>query len=318
MTVAEVKGTQVRTGAVFSNILVATDFSEPSRRALYDALALARHEKAHLCVVHAIVPVIQYMSLESPPELDRERLETERRMRNFIGDLDGEHKIDSIVLTRGPVAGVVAALIRERGIDLLVIGTRGRGGISKLALGSVAEELLRVAPCPVLTIGPSAEMSPMKDPAQLHTILFATDFGKACAQALPLAQALAREHQAKLILFHAMPPMPTTAGNLGAFLPPAAAADELMAWQVVMRKAALEKLKECLPAETGLEHEPEYVVGAESLPDEILMTAAEHKVDLIVMGANQVLSPRAMAHIPWMVVHEVVKNALCPVLTVAG
>jgi nucleotide-binding universal stress UspA family protein len=318
MTVAEMKSTQTQTGAVFSNILVATDFSEPSRRALYDALALARHEKAHLCVVHALVPVFQYVSLENPPELDRERIKAEQRMRNFIGDLDGEHKIDSVVVSRGPVAGVVASLIRERGIDLLVIGTRGRGGFSRLALGSVAEELLRVASCPVLTIGPRAEISPVKDAAEFHTILFATDFGKACAQALPLAQSLAQAHHAKLILFHAMPPMPTTAGNLGAFLPPAAAADELMEWQVSMRKAALERLKECLPGDHRLEHEPEYVVGAESLPDEILLTAAEHKVDLIVMGANQVLSPRAVAHIPWVVVHEVVKNALCPVLTVAG
>lgn len=322
MTIAELERAQAspaQRSSVFSKILVATDFCEASRRALCDALALARHEDARVYVVHALTPDIQYLSLERPPELDLARLEAERQMQGLIGGLDGEHRIESVVLSRvGPVAGVVAALIRDKEIDLLVIGTRGRGGLRKLALGSVAEELLRVAPCPVLTIGPRAELAPLTDTARFHTILFATDFGKAAAKALPLALALARAHKAKLIVVHAMPTMPATAGNLGAFLPPAAVADKFMAWQVSMRTQSLQRLKECLPAQTGLQQEPEYIVGTDFAPEGILTAAAEHNVDLIVMGANRVFSARAAAHLPWVVVHEVVGNAPCPVLTVAG
>ena len=49
---------------------------------------------------------------------------------------------------------VLASVIQRKNVDLLVLGTRGRGGLKKLALGSVAEEVLRLAPRPVLTIGP--------------------------------------------------------------------------------------------------------------------------------------------------------------------
>ena len=92
-------------------------------------------------------------------------------------------------------------MIEEKAIDLLVIGTRGRGGVRKLALGSVAEELLRVAPCPVMTIGPQVENAAFTREAGFHTILFATDFGKGSAKAMPLTLALARAQQAQLILF---------------------------------------------------------------------------------------------------------------------
>jgi hypothetical protein len=59
-----------------------------------------------------------------------------------------------LLLEQGPVWDVLASLIQRENIDLLVLGTRGRGSLRKLVLGSVAEEVLRLAPCPVLTIGP--------------------------------------------------------------------------------------------------------------------------------------------------------------------
>lgn len=316
MAVAEL--TSGRTTTVFSNILVATDFSEASRRALCDALALAAQTDAKLCVVHAVASDPQLSTVERPPELDLERQDAERQMTGFVGGLDCEQKIESTVVCRGTVAAVVESLIQEKNIDLLVIGTRGRSGLRKLALGSVAEELLREARCPVLTIGPRAELVPLRAPAEFRTILFATDFGKASAKALPLALALARAHRAKLILLHTMAAMPVTAGNLGGFVPSAASAQEFTEWQESVRKAGLKKLKEYLPPQTGLEQEPEYVVGMDFLPEGILTTAAERKADLIVMGANRVLSPRAVAHLPWVAVNEVVRNAACPVLTVAG
>jgi nucleotide-binding universal stress UspA family protein len=305
---------------VFRHILVATDFSEVSRRALLDALALAANSDTQVSVIHVMRPDWRYASLENPPEIDLQRIDTEERLQAFVSDaaLGAEMKIKAGYVRQGPVAQAVAAVIQEAAVDLLVIGTRGRGGLSKLALGSVAEELLRVAPCPVMTVGPGPNLEAITREPGFHRILFATDFGKGSAKALPLALALAKAHRAKLILLHMIPPMPATTGSLSAYAPASAAADELQEWESTSRKRALQELRACLPANHGLEQEPEYVVGTEFVSEAILTAVDKFKVDLIVMGANRTAMPRATAHAPLGAVHHVVQHATCPVLTVAG
>jgi nucleotide-binding universal stress UspA family protein len=320
MTVAELRTPlkTSKTSAAFRHILVATDFSESSRRALCDAVALAVENHAQLSLIHVLQPDRKYGALENPPELDLERIAAERRIKALVDEFGPEQKIDATLVKHGPVAEQVASVIEERAIDLLVIGTRGRGGLQKLALGSVAEELLRVAPCPVMTIGPKADIATIANGPGFRRILFATDFGKGSAKALPLALGLARAQQAKLILLHMIPPMPVASASLSAYAPAGAAADEFEEWAETSRKRCLRQLRECLPAETGLQQELEYVVGTDFLAEGILTASARFKVDLIVMGANRTASPKVAAHMPWAAVHEVVRNAPCPVLTVAG
>src|SRR5437660_4155470 len=161
MTVAELNPPlkPSNTSAAFRHILVATDFSEPSRRALCDALVLAAEYKAQLSVIHVLQPDFKYAALENLPELDLDRIAAERELKALLDELGPEHEIDTALVKHGPVAEQVVSVIEEKAIDLLVIGTRGRGGFQKLALGSVAEELLRVAPCPVMTIGPKADVA---------------------------------------------------------------------------------------------------------------------------------------------------------------
>lgn len=320
MTVAELNtpSTTSKTSAAFRHILVATDFSEASRRALCDALALAAENHAQLSVVHVLHPDRKYAALENPPEIDLERIAAEKQIKALVDELGPELKIDTTLVKHGPVAEQVATVIGDEAIDLLVIGTRGRGGFTKLALGSVAEELLRIAPCPVMTICPKADIATITNGPGFHTILFATDFGKGSAKALPLALTLARTQQAKLILLHMLDPMPATSASLSAYAPAGAAADEVAGWEETSRQHCIEQLRGCLPAETGLEQEPVYVVGTDFLAEGILMASVKFKVDLIVMGANRTVSAKAAAHIPWAAVHEVVSNAPCPVLTVAG
>ena len=307
-----------KAGGVFRHILVATDFSEASQRALYDAVALAAENKAQLSVVHVLQPDRKYAALENPPEIDLERISAERQIKALVDKLGPLQTIDATLLKHGPVAEQVAGLIEHKAIDLLVIGTRGRGGLQKMALGSVAEELLRVAPCPVMIIGPTADFAAITYGPGFQRILFATDFGKGSAKALPLALALARAQQAKLILLHMIPPMPVTSASLSAYAPAVVVADELEEWASASQKRAIKRLRECLPAETGLDQEPEYVVGTDFLAEGILTAVSKFKVDLVVMGANHTISAKTAAHIPWTAVHEIVRNAPCPVLTVAG
>ncbi len=191
MTVAELNTPlKSSTNVAFRNILVATDFSEPSRRALLEALTLATENNAQLSIIHVLPPERLKATFDNPPELDLERVAAEKQIETLLVELKPQQKIGTLV-KHGHVAVQVLSMIEEKAIDLLVIGTRGRGGVRKLALGSVAEELLRVAPCPVMTIGPKVENAAFTRGAGFHTILFATDFGKGSAKAMPLALALA-------------------------------------------------------------------------------------------------------------------------------
>ena len=302
----------------FRNILVATDFSEASRRALSDALTLAAENNAHVTVVHVLRHDRTYAALENPRELDFERIEAEQRIRTLVNELSPKQTVATTMVTHGPVAEAVARVIEAKKVDLLVIGTRGRGGLQKLALGSIAEEFQRIAPCPVMTIGPRAEFATIQNGAGPHAILFATDFGKGSAKALQITLMLARQQQAKLIMMHMIAPMPASSASLSAYAPATAAADEVNEWNGTSRKRAIQQLRDCLPAETRLSQAPEFIVGTDFLAEGILTAASQFNVDLIVMGANHAASPRIAAHNPWTAVHEVVQDAPCPVLTVAG
>jgi nucleotide-binding universal stress UspA family protein len=316
MTVAEVN-TPLKsstTGLTFRHILVATDFSEASRRALREALGLAAVNDARLSVIHVLHPDRTNRALENPPELDLERLDAEQQFIKLLNELKPEQEIETL-LKHGNVTLQILSVIEEEDIDLLVIGTRARGGLTRVALGSEAEDLLRVAPCPVMTIGPQADSATVT--SGFRRILFATDFGKGSAKALPLALALAKAPQTQLIMLHMISPVPSSSASLSAYAPATAAADEVEELEGNYRARAIQQLKECLPADAGLAQEPKYVVGTDFLAEGILTASGKYNVDLIVMGANRTSSKMA-AHIPWSAVHEVVRDAPCPVLTVAG
>jgi nucleotide-binding universal stress UspA family protein len=250
-----------------------------------------------------------------PRELNRDRLEAEREMRRLEQEAHLRDLTHHGVIERGSVWEVLSSIIERDHPGLLVLGTRGRGGLKKLTLGSVAEEVLRLAACPVLTVGPNAG-PPTSEVADFKNILFATDFGPASAKAFPYALSLAADCRAKLILLHMVPPMPVLDVGSAAYGPPTYVAEDLTEWQARMREESSRKLRELIPSNAKLAAQPEYVVDTSFLPEGILDTAALHKAELIVMGANRVRSPRLAAHIPWAVTHDILCEAKCPVLTV--
>lgn len=303
-------------GVGFKRVLIATDFSDASRQALAYAIAIARRYSAALSVVHAIVPEPrQPTPLEAlPRERNRRRLEAEQEMKN----LGEEARIDDlnhhVLIEPGRVWDVLGSVIQRESVDLLVLGTHGRGGLKKLALGSVAEEVLRLAPCPVLTVGPHVLPAGL-GPVEFRGILFATDFGAAANKAFPYALSLAEDCQAKLVLLHMVPPMPVADLGPAAYGPSCYAAEEYTNWQRATRDESMRKLRKLLPPSAGLAAEPEYVAGTDFLPEGILEIAAAHRIELIVMGANPTTSPRMAAHISWALTHEIICRAKCPVLT---
>lgn len=297
----------------FKEVLLATDFSQASEAALRFAVAVSCKHNAELLVVHALPspPKVAVPLDPLPRALDRRLLEAESQMNRVAEIVRSAGVSCRTRIAQGEVWDVLSAAMLRQSTDLLVLGTHGRGALKKLALGSVAEEVLRLADCPVLTVGPRVNLQSSED-IGLHTILFATDFGPASIHALPLAVSLAQNSDARLVLVHMLPPMPLADA---AYAPAVFAADDLLQWREAVRAESEKKLKALIPP-GALARKPKCLVGTDFLPEGILSVAAEHDADLIVMGANRAPSPRVAAHIPWSLTHHIICDACCPVLTV--
>lgn len=139
------------------NILVATDFSEPSGVALAYGRDLARSYNARLHVLHVVEDVMMRYGSEvgfAIPEVQRDLEETARRdLDARITDDDRRTlKIEAAVETAVNIAEAIVKYAKTNDIDLIVTGTHGRGVVRHFLMGSVAERVVRIAPCPVLTV----------------------------------------------------------------------------------------------------------------------------------------------------------------------
>jgi len=289
----------VVTRVAFKNILIATDFSEVSQHALLHALAMAKRYDAKLTVVHVAPPEAQTpIPMEPVPvELDWQK----RRGAESLARLEGFEALHmyphEMVLRQGNPWPEIRALIEQRGVDLIVLGTHGRGLIGTLLLGSVAEQVLRHATCPVLTVGPDVLTSLLDHERYTH-VLFATDFSDGSMHALPYALSIAEEHEADFTLMHVLEqlePLPTEYSK------------ELIS-------EYRQRLWQMVPEDANLWCKPQVTVAIGTAPDEIVRTARDRQVDLIVMGVHS--GGAVASHLPWTVVHAVVRRARCPVLTV--
>jgi nucleotide-binding universal stress UspA family protein len=299
--------------------LTATDFTPASERAFSFALGLAHRYGAMLDIVHALP--LDEVGIRSmvpvPREMDTRLLEAEKHMKRAAKDAKAAGVANEVIMEKGHVSDVIADVAWRYNADLLVVGTHGRSGVKKLALGSVAEAVLRMAGCPVLTVSEHVPLPPSGAP-EFHTILFATDFGPASMKAWPYALALAREFKARLVMLHIVPPIGVVESAPFAYEPAMYAADQIVEWQEDARAKGLEHLKKLIPPDANLAHEPKILASTEFLPEGILNAAKVNKADLIVMGANPSKFARVAAHDPWTVCHTILAEAKCPVLTVAG
>jgi len=130
-------------------ILFPTDFSTASDAALEHAAALAASSGASLLIVHVEEPPLAYGGGElyyGIPEPDSERiLKMLEDVRPKNAAVPFTHR-----LTMGDPAGEIVRLAEEEKVDMIVLGTHGRTGMTRLLMGSVAEVVVRRAPCPVL------------------------------------------------------------------------------------------------------------------------------------------------------------------------
>jgi nucleotide-binding universal stress UspA family protein len=293
---------ETRTLVSLKNILFATDFSEYSQAALTVAANFARRHGAKLSVAH-VLPAQPRLAIPleaMPARFDAEWTVAERDMawldkRSLLEGIPHE-----MLLERGKLWPALADIVATRDIDLIVLGTHGRGGVSKLLLGSVAEEIIRLAPCPVLTVGPES-FTKVVPQETLRQMVYATDFQTGSVAALAYALSLAQENHAQMALLHAIE-----------------ARDDATNHVQPLREQTIRRLMDLIPPDAHLDRIPEFLVEFGAPADVILLVAAEKKADLIVMGARRSRHPYAFSHLAWAMTHRVLARAKCPVLTVRG
>jgi nucleotide-binding universal stress UspA family protein len=287
----------VREGAriALKNILFPTDFSPASSAALPFALTLARIYGSTLLVTHVIPPEPrrQVVADRLPAQDARAWQEAQHKLAGVTQDRSIGDTPCKALVDQGDLADVIPAMISEQEVDLVVLGTHGRRGVSKLVLGSSAEKIYRSAQCPVLTVGPKVHASVW----ELHRILCPIDVVEDPKPCLHYALSLAEESQAEFIVLQAVPLVP---------------------WQ---HRASVEaqmrsRLETLIPDQARDWCTPQFLVRWEHPAEAVLLAAAEREVDLIVMGVRKARAARLSSHLPWPVASEVVSRAPCPVLTV--
>jgi nucleotide-binding universal stress UspA family protein len=139
---------------MFARILVPTDFSPPSEAALAYARELAHRFDAALHLIH----IAENPFLRAVVN-DRRVLEdaTVRWLQDRLTDAERQQGAVAILQQSDEPANEILRYAKSADIDLIVIGTHGRTGLARVVLGSVAEAVVRAAPCPVLTVHSAAE-----------------------------------------------------------------------------------------------------------------------------------------------------------------
>ena len=289
-----------KTAVGFRNILFATDFSDAAAKAIPYVKGIARHFGSNLVVLHARPPIGNLMTpplawkmeMEATQEVDRQHRQA------FLEIFAGIPT--HVEIKEGEIQPCLQKAIKDHNIDLVVLGTRGRTGLGKLLLGSVAEEIFRSVECPVLTVGPLACAS-LVPGGKLREILFGGDFTPESNAAAKFAISMALEFHATLVLLHVIPE--PEAGDLVS--------------EAEVLKSAHALLQGLVPREAQALCRPEYFIECGDPARTIVEFARMRESDVIVLGARLEKGVAgAASHLPIAMAHKVVSHASCPVLTI--
>ena len=282
-----------------SVILVATDLSDLERLMPF-AMDESHRTGARLILLHVVAAsgMLSSDAAGLPYHDTAGILEfADRTLRPWCEMARRDKLVCDALVREGNPAQQVTAAVRQFRADRVLLGTRSRGKLSKLLLGSVAEQVLRSVNIPVMTVGPEAHL-PVASGAE-RVVLHATTLGETSRPSAALACQIAAQFKAKLVLLHVLPPLDEK---------------EPKGIPSGLEAAALHLLDH-LAAETGsgldAKIEPRVVHGNPSI--EILAEASERKASLIVLGATHRSTFQNLTRD--RTVYRVLAHARCPVLT---
>lgn len=277
-------------------ILSAIDFSPSSIKALNHAIEIARSYGARYYLVHVVSSIGYVMvgadAVVAAVDSAGEELRHLEEHLSRAGVLAGISR--EMLVCQGNVWQRLEHVVREHHIDLIVLGTQGKTGLRKIALGSVAEAVFRDATCPVLTVGPCAPADPPLH-ARLSHILYPTDLSPESERAAAYAVSLANEHGAQLTVLHVQE-------------------KDRQFDSRDHEQESVTRFQHLIPS--GLPPNWSYQKQVGLADQTILDLAKERQAGLIVLGLH---SRRHLVHPhSWLHAYKIASEACCPVLTVRG
>ncbi|HSE94931.1 MAG TPA: universal stress protein [Methylomirabilota bacterium] len=291
-------------------ILLATDLSPASVPAAEFAQRLASTVQGEVLLFHAVpwIPVPMEGAFE-PQTYDRLMRESREEAVTALDRLGETVRVTGVSVavrvSDGPAGSRIIEAVTEWRADVVVVGTHGRTGLNRILVGSVAEQVLQLAPCPVITVRPLPR-SWAPDRRPLTRVIYPTDFSPAARRAWPWARAVAEAAGADIDLLHVMlEPVPDR------HVDPAFVARAAEAIRRDAQKAVDEFLAGC-----GFPRERitvDLTTGVEA--DQIARRAEARRADLIVMGTHGRTGVLRLAL--GSVARRVLHTAPCAVLTVS-
>lgn len=279
----------------FERIMLATDFSPTASVAQAFAVGLALHDESSLELTTVVDLSVALPCMDVLSELGLEALRRtgEDEMLRISSSIKGVRVTRKILEGFQPASLIVDEAIQSN-CDLIVLGTTSKHGFKKLALGSTAEDVIRTASCPILTVGPYVT-HPSRWPLYFERIVYATDFSHPAAKAAKLAIALGQTSGSKIYLCHVI-------SDKEARKQPDCEARTISSLQALIPDSAMDWCS------------PECVVEHGKSSEAILALAARTQADLIVLGARK--SSFWIEYIQPGVTPALLAAATCPVLTV--
>jgi nucleotide-binding universal stress UspA family protein len=278
----------------FDRILVPTDFTEISQRALDYAKTIATRGSSELLLVHVNPP----MDLITPPEaawIDTTEVQSlhEEQLEQSGAALRSEGFRARAISVTGPLYDQILSSVKQYKADLIVLGTHGKKGLERFLLGSDAEAVLRHADCPVLSVGPAVPN--LEDKTwRIREIICATTLKPGEAEIVAYADKLAALWKAELVLFH---------------VKSSSEPEDDVDWV-----AFEEAFHHYVPEDLGKHSWLRTRLASASPGTSILDLAKQRKSDLIVMGAHPASS--VATHFARGTAAQVVAEAHCPVMTI--
>jgi nucleotide-binding universal stress UspA family protein len=289
-----------RVSVSIKNILLATDFSQASEKAAFYAKALARRCSSTVEIAHVFDPsvVASYEEAMIGLPMNARRKRSDENLERWCKDFcdSGINARTTSPKSHQPYK-VLLKVAKEHQIELIVAGTTAKSGLDRFVLGSTAEHLIRGAKCPVLTVGPKAELVG-DGPLVFRTIVFATDFSAESVKAAPFALSFAQDSGAHLYFCYVLGISAEVSGQQPKFLD-------------VAFQAALKRM---VPESSYDWCSPEFVVEHGEDAKAILELTARVKADLIVLGARK--GSFWLNHVERGLTPDLLAQAPCPVMTV--
>ena len=292
--------------ALIKRVLFATDFSACADRALGYALALANAWKSELTVmtVLELYPGMDPDYTVNKMYLDHLRDEAKRQLASLESRVKAAGHSIATRIEVGIPSQCVQAVAEELGADLLVVGTHGRTGLDHVLVGSTAERVVRIAPCPVLAVKADKGAATATQAPTIKRIVVPIDLSTCSLDALEYAVQFAKPLGASITILHALEPV---AYGLDFSL------SHAKEWRE--QRAYLEKrltvLTACVAAH-GIQTDFALKPGLPA--DSIASYVTGQGYDLMVMGTH---GRRGLSHVlVGSIAGAMLRYAPCPVLTV--